>query len=98
MRDQCLSARANFDTGMLHARWNLLLFSTTLTSDEELGLDNFIERDGNDASISVTEGSTRKEMKILLEQQPMVIHQAIIYRRTAPLERSEAGSQTVMAV
>jgi hypothetical protein len=53
------------------------LFSTTLMSDEELGLDNFIERDGNNASITVTEDSTGKEMKILLEQQPTVIRRGI---------------------
>ena len=29
-------------------------------------------------SITVTEDSTRKEMKILLEQQPMVIHRVIV--------------------
>jgi hypothetical protein len=79
---------------MLHARWTLLLFSTTLTSDEELGLDNFIERDRNDASITVTEGSTGKEMKILLEQQPMVIHRAIIYRGTTCI-RSKDLKQAV---
>ena len=50
--------------------------------DEELGLDSFIERDGNDTSITVTEDSTGKEMKILLEQQSMVIHRAIVCRGT----------------
>jgi hypothetical protein len=58
------------------------LFSTTLMSDEELGLDNFIERDGNNTSITVTEDSTGKEMKILLEQQPTVIRRVIVYRGT----------------
>jgi hypothetical protein len=51
-------------------------------SDEELGLDNFIERDGNDTSITVTEDSTGKEVKILLEQQPTVIRRVIVYRGT----------------
>ena len=45
----------------------------TLTGDEELGLDDFIKRGGSGTSITVTEDSTGKEMKILLERQPVVV-------------------------
>jgi hypothetical protein len=53
-----------------------------LMSNEELGLDNSIERGRNDTFITITEDRTGKKRKILLEQLPMVIHKAVVCRGT----------------
>jgi hypothetical protein len=53
-----------------------------LMSNEELGLDNSIERSRNDTFITITEDRTGRKRKILLEQQPMVVHKAIVCRGT----------------
>lgn len=49
-------------------------------SDEELGLDTFVKRDGEDQFITIIEDVTRKERRLQLEQDPIVIQRAIVYR------------------
>jgi Fungal protein kinase len=63
-------------------------------SDHKLGLDDFIEHDGQDTSITIHKDTTRKNTKIQLEQQPMFIHQAIICQGTT-CYRSKDGKKVV---
>ncbi len=58
------------------------LICYTLINDDELDLDSFIEHDGDDNFITIQEDTTGKDIKIQLEQQPMVIHRAIVCRGT----------------
>ena len=58
------------------------LMGYTLMSDDELGLDCFIKHDDQDNSITIQKDTTGKDIKIQLEQQPMIIHRAIVFRGT----------------
>ena len=58
------------------------LVGYTLISDNELGLDSFIKHGGENNSIIIQEETPGKNIKIQLKQQPMVINQAIVCRRT----------------
>ena len=58
------------------------LISYILMSDNELGLDSFIEHTGEDNSITIQEETTGKDIKIQLKQQPMVINRAIVCGET----------------
>jgi len=53
-----------------------------MMSDEGLGLDTFVERDGEDRFITIIEDVTGKERRLQLEQDPIVIQRAIVYRGT----------------
>jgi hypothetical protein len=53
-----------------------------MMSDEELGLDTFVERDGEDLFITITEDANGEEKRIQLKQDPMVIQRAIVCRGT----------------
>ncbi|KAL9124715.1 MAG: hypothetical protein Q9217_005981 [Psora testacea] len=53
-----------------------------MMSDEELGLDTFVERDGEDRFITITEDVTGKEKRLHLERDPIVIQRAIVCRGT----------------
>ena len=57
------------------------LVGYTLMSDDELGLDIFIVREGQDNFITIQDDATKKDVKIQLEQQSMIKQRAIIYRR-----------------
>lgn len=70
------------------------LVGYTLMSDNELGLDGFIEHDGQGNSITIHEDKTGKNIKILLEQQPLVIQRAIVCRGTT-CYRSKDGKKVV---
>lgn len=70
------------------------LMGYTLMSDDELGLDSFTEHDGQDNSITIHNDTAGKEIKIQLEQQPMVIQRAIVCRGTT-CYRSKDGKQVV---
>lgn len=54
----------------------------TMMSDEELGLDIFMERDGEDRFITIAEDVTGKEKRLHLERDPIVIQRAIVCRGT----------------
>lgn len=70
------------------------LVGYTLMSDEDLGLDSFIKHEGQDNYITIQEDTTRKDVKIQLEQQPMVKHRAIVCRGTT-CYRSKDGKKVV---
>ena len=70
------------------------LVGYTLMNDDELGLDNFIQHDGQDNFIIIREDTTGKDIKIQLEPQPMVIHRAIVCRGTT-CYRSKDGKKVV---
>ncbi len=53
-----------------------------MMSDEGLGLDTFVERDGEDRFITIIEDVTGKERRLQLEQDPIVIQRAIVCRGT----------------
>lgn len=53
-----------------------------MMSDEELGLDTFVERIGGDRFITIMEDATAKETKLQLEQNPFVIQRVIVCRGT----------------
>ena len=54
-----------------------------MMSDEELGLDTFIEQDDGDQFITVVEDMTGKERRLQLEPIPIAHHQAIVSRGTS---------------
>lgn len=49
-----------------------------MMSDEELGLDTFVERNGGDLFITITEDATGKEKRFWLERAPLVVQRAIV--------------------
>jgi hypothetical protein len=53
-----------------------------MMNDEELGLDTFVERDGGNLFITITEDADGKEKRIQLERDPIVIQRAIVCRGT----------------
>ena len=71
-----------------------VLVGYTLMSDDELGLDSFIKYEGQDKYITIQEDTTGKDVKIQLEQQPMVKHRAIVCRGTT-CYRSKDGKKVV---
>ena len=54
-----------------------------MMSDEELGLDTLVERDGENQSITVTEDVTGKEKRLQLELDPIAKQRAIVCRGTS---------------
>lgn len=63
------------------------LVGYTLMSDDELGLDYFIESDGQDKSITIHKHSTREAIKILLEQQPWSYNKPLFVREQPAIAR-----------
>ena len=53
-----------------------------MMSDEELGLDTFVELDRGDLFITITEDANGQEKRIQLERDPIVIQRAIVCRGT----------------
>jgi len=54
-----------------------------MMSDEELGLDTFIERDDGDQFITIVEDATGKERRLQLESVPIAYQRAIVCRGTS---------------
>ena len=52
-------------------------------SSEELGLDTFIKKEGQDHFVTILEDVTGDETMIHLEQQPMMMNRAIVSQGTA---------------
>jgi hypothetical protein len=65
-----------------------------LRSDEELGLGNCIQRDGDDRFIAIVEDITGQKTKIQLEQNPMARQREIVCRGTTCF-RSKNSKQVV---
>lgn len=53
-----------------------------MMSDEELGLDTFVERDREDRFITITEDVTEQKKRLQLEQDSIVVQRAIVCRGT----------------
>ena len=49
-----------------------------MMSDEELGLDTFVERVAGDLFMTFTEEATEKETRLQLEHTPLEVQRAII--------------------
>ena len=64
-----------------------------MMSDEELGLDTFVERDGEDRFITITEDDTKKERRLQLESGLIAYQRAIVCRGTSCFRASIPSSQ-----
>ena len=53
-----------------------------MMTDEELGLDTFIKRDGEDLFITITEDATGEKKRLQLQREPLVVQRAIVCRGT----------------
>ena len=51
-------------------------------TDEELGLDTFVKRDGQQLSVIVADAITGEDMTLKLEASPFIIQRAIVSRGT----------------
>ena len=65
----------------------------TMMSDEELGLDTFVERDGEDRFITITEDTTKKERRLQLESDLIAYQRAIVCRGTSCFRASIPSSK-----
>ena len=65
----------------------------TMMSDEELGLDTFVERDGEARFITITEDMTRKERRLQLESDLIAYQRAIVCRGTSCFRASIPSSK-----
>ena len=61
-------------------------------SDEEWGLDTFIEQDNGDRFISAMEDVTGKERRLQLESPPIAYQHTIVSRDTAYIRTKIPGS------
>ena len=64
----------------------------TMMSDEELGLDTFIEQNGDDRFIGITDDATGKKKRLQLERDPFVKQRAIVCRGTNCYRTSDQAS------
>ena len=65
----------------------------TMMSDEELGLDILVERDGEDRFITITEDITGKERRLQLESDLIAYQRAIVCRGTSCFRASIPSSE-----
>jgi hypothetical protein len=63
-----------------------------MMSDEELGLDTFVERDEGNLFITITEDATGDEKRFQLVPDPLVVQRAIVCRGTNCYRTEDAGS------
>jgi len=69
-----------------------------MMSDEELGLDTFIERDDGDQFITVVEDVTGKERRLQLEPVPIAYQRAIVCRGTSCFRAKTPSSEDLRYV
>ena len=69
-----------------------------MMSDEELGLDTFIERDDGDQFITVVEDATGKERRLQLEPIPIARQRAIVCRGTSCFRAWTPSSENLQYV
>ena len=60
-----------------------------MMSNEELGLDTFIQLNGEDQLITITDNSNGEKKEFQLEQSPFVRHSAIVSRGTTCYRTSD---------
>ena len=54
-----------------------------MMSDEELGLDTFVERDGEDRLVTITEDAIGQKRRLQLESDLIAYQRAIVCRGTS---------------
>ncbi|KAL8647621.1 MAG: hypothetical protein Q9210_005451 [Variospora velana] len=69
-----------------------------MMSDEELGLDTFIQRDDSDQFITVVEDATGKERRLQLEPDPIASQRAIVCRGTSCFRARTPSSEDLRYV
>ena len=69
-----------------------------MMSDEDLGLDTFIERDDGDQFITVVEDATGKERRLQLESIPIAYQRAIVCRGTSCFRATPPSSEDLRYV
>ncbi|KAL9028328.1 MAG: hypothetical protein Q9196_003289 [Gyalolechia fulgens] len=69
-----------------------------MMSDEELGLDTFIQRDDSDQFITVVEDATGKERRLQLDPDPIASQRAIVCRGTSCFRARTPSSEDLRYV
>ncbi|KAI4203343.1 MAG: hypothetical protein LQ346_001814 [Caloplaca aetnensis] len=69
-----------------------------MMSDDELGLDTFIQRDDGDQFITVVEDATGKERRLQLEPDPIASQRAIVCRGTSCFRARTPSSEDLRYV
>ncbi|KAL8663744.1 MAG: hypothetical protein Q9168_008038, partial [Polycauliona sp. 1 TL-2023] len=69
-----------------------------MMSDEELGLDTFIEQDSGDQFITVVEDATGKERRLQLDPAPIAYQRAIVCRGTSCFRAKTPSSKNFQYV
>jgi len=74
------------------------IIAYVMMSDEELGLDTFIERDNGDRFIIVVEDATGKGRRLQLELIPIAYQRAIVCRDTSCFRATTPSSKDLRYV
>jgi hypothetical protein len=74
-------------------RFIRMITGYVMMSDEELGLDTFIEREGTGRFIIITEDATGKEKRLHLDSGPIAYQRAIVCRGTSCFRAMALGSK-----
>ena len=87
-----------FDIHEEPERFIRMIAAYVMMSDEELGLDTFIERDDGDRFITVMEDATGKERRLQLEPVPIAHQRAIVCRGTSCFRARTPSSKDLQYV
>ncbi|KAL9130813.1 MAG: hypothetical protein Q9175_006929 [Cornicularia normoerica] len=87
-----------FDIHEQPERFIRTIAAYVMMSDEELGLDTFIERDDGDQFITVVEDATGKERRLQLESIPIAYQRAIVCRGTSCFRATTPSSEDLRYV
>ena len=87
-----------FDIHQEPERFIRTIAGYVMMSDEELGLDTFIERDDDDPFITVVEDVTGKERRLQLEPVPIAYQRAIVCRGTSCFRARTPSSKDLQYV
>jgi len=87
-----------FDIHEEPERFIRMIAAYVMMSDEELGLDTFIERDDDDRFIIVVEDATGKERRLQLEPVPIAHQRAIVCRGTSCFRARTPSSKDLQYV
>lgn len=87
-----------FDIHKEPERFICIIAAYVMMSDEELGLDTFIQRDDGDQFITVVEDMTGKERRLQLEPVPIAHQRAIVCRGTSCFRARTPSSEDLRYV
>ncbi|KAI4106232.1 MAG: hypothetical protein L6R37_002319 [Teloschistes peruensis] len=87
-----------FDIHEEPERFIRTIASYVMMSDEELGLDTFIERDDGDQFITIMEDATGKERRLQLKPDPIAYQRAIVCRGTSCFRARTSSSEDLRYV